>query len=296
MDCTIRKENINTLVLVVVWLLLVGVHKVNSEVAFDSAKSVGVIPDKVANKVQRDEELFLQGNSFYQQREYAQALSFYEAIKHKGRAVFYNRGNCYYYMQKPLEAFVGWCRARKGATYKEYDASVAACCALKEELSSGAYGGQLSGVGSTTQGKLCTGSFFERLYTPISLLALQILFGCLWYVFFLVLFFYKRVVRGRSRFKRSGLFLLYLLCILMSMFFMGFGVVTKYKKEWYPHAIVCVPQASLFAGPHKKYPVLRVLPCMEEVVVREKISGWCRLDINNTSGGWIEDTKIEIVE
>jgi hypothetical protein len=46
---------------------------------------------------QNDEEFFLRGNKHYEQKDYDNALCSYDMMNKKGRAVFYNMGNCYFY-------------------------------------------------------------------------------------------------------------------------------------------------------------------------------------------------------
>src|SRR5579872_4836188 len=66
-----------------------------------------------------DEELFLRANKLYEAHDYDKALSSYEMIPHKGRAVLYNMGNCYFYKNDYPRALAYWSKAEKGATVQE---------------------------------------------------------------------------------------------------------------------------------------------------------------------------------
>lgn len=260
MDCMVRKKNIVYLIFTLVSCLLVE----------NCLYSRG--------HVHRDEELFLQGQSYYQKGEYEQALACYTSMKHPGRAVFYNRGNCYKYMNKPVEALVSWHRAQKGATYKEYDALKAAMDDLKKEVGSSTHAKSL---GKTVR------DYFNRLYVPFSLGTLQIILLFLWYAFFLLIRYYKR----------SVFLFLCLLSALAGIFLVGSGVLIKYQQMWYPYAVVRVETGSLHAGPDSNYHVLLPVRLADELRVREKIPGWCRVELYNGVGtGWIEESAIEIVE
>ena len=71
---------------------------------------------------QNDEEFFLRGNKFYEQKDYDNALSSYDMMSKKGRAVFYNMGNCYFHKDDYAQALVYWSRAENGATRQEHSA------------------------------------------------------------------------------------------------------------------------------------------------------------------------------
>ena len=66
-----------------------------------------------------DEEFFLKGNKLYKQQDYQAALQAYEMVNHKGRAVLYNMGNCYYHIKNYPLALVFFDRAERGATCQE---------------------------------------------------------------------------------------------------------------------------------------------------------------------------------
>lgn len=59
------------------------------------------------------QELFLQGNEYYKQKEYAKALSHYEKIPNKGAAVWHNMGNSAYKNGNTVHAQLYWKRATK---------------------------------------------------------------------------------------------------------------------------------------------------------------------------------------
>src|SRR5579872_1125457 len=69
-----------------------------------------------------DEELFLRANKMYETHEYDKALSLYDMISSKGRAVLYNMGNCYFYKNDYSHALACWMQAEKGACAQEYTA------------------------------------------------------------------------------------------------------------------------------------------------------------------------------
>ena len=44
----------------------------------------------------RTQEIFLQANKKYKEKEYNQALDMYRSIEHKGQAIWYKMGKCAY--------------------------------------------------------------------------------------------------------------------------------------------------------------------------------------------------------
>src|SRR6185369_5044389 len=70
-----------------------------------------------------NEERFLSAIDAYKHEQYERALDLNESIPDKGRAVLFNMGNCYWELNKPIDAVVCWRRAQRGAPRAEYDAA-----------------------------------------------------------------------------------------------------------------------------------------------------------------------------
>src|SRR5579863_280151 len=67
-----------------------------------------------------DEEFFLRGNKYYEQKDYDNALQSYVMMSKKGRTVLYNMGNACFHKGDYADALVYWSRAEVGATPQEY--------------------------------------------------------------------------------------------------------------------------------------------------------------------------------
>jgi hypothetical protein len=53
-----------------------------------------------------DQETFLQANNAYSKKDFKQALYLYQHIENKGAAVWFNMGNCWYYLEQYAEALL----------------------------------------------------------------------------------------------------------------------------------------------------------------------------------------------
>jgi len=242
-----------------------------------------------------DEELFLQGYEHYHKQEYAQALDCYQRIKRKGRATFHNMGNCYHYLKKSPQAVACWKRAQQGASYHEYDMLAQQINEVMQEIND-------THVQEAAKTKMdpclrrddvgCKNNvgwrrFFNHLCSPISLLTLQLLFLLSWFLFFILLW--------RSR-NRTQLYSIALLCILISILFLTAALWFKYAAQRYPHALVCIDTAVLYAGPQNNYQAVSSVHYMDELLLYEQGATWCKATTyDGTVTGWIETKNIEIV-
>ena len=216
------------------------------------------------------EELFLRANKYYEQRDFDKALTTYQSIENKGRAVWHNMGNCCYHLADYPQTLVCWKRACNGATYDE-------CCALTDN----------EALLAQTLGKSTRHSWWYNWYRFIanrvagfSLFVLQLLFLFVWYL----LFFLMR--KQRKKIIVKSIFALSLL--------MGLCVGVKYREMSASIAIVQHENVPVFAGPDKDYHVLANLDVTDQVIVQEERPGWYK--IRYQSGiGWVVAEAIQVV-
>jgi len=65
------------------------------------------------------QEFFLRANKEYNNKRFDQAYKLYTTIDPKGRAVWYNLGNCNYELKKYPDALICWRRAQQEASHAE---------------------------------------------------------------------------------------------------------------------------------------------------------------------------------
>lgn len=206
-----------------------------------------------------EEELFLRANKCYEQ-DCEQALALYQSMQHKGQAVWYNMGNCFYRLGDYPQACFCWKKAERGATHREF-------CDIARNQSELAH----------TLGKSVTNNWWYPLYWFIcscvsgaSLFALQMFFLLCWYLLFTI-----------GRYSKKML-MVFMVSVLMMI---GLGLGVKYKEISDCVAIVVKP-TSVFAGPDTNYHALAQLDAADQVVVQEEKDGWYK--IKHPAGmGWI---------
>ena|SRR5437762_4830035 len=218
-----------------------------------------------------DEELFLRANKLYEAGEYDKALLSYESIPQKGRAVFYNMGNCYFHKNDYPQALVYWMRAEKGATSQEY-----AMIQYNKNY-------VLQKIGKNKEDLWLNKikQLFESLNLYVSILSLQILIFLLWGIF-LCLYYYGYLKKIRSFLLTS------FLCILATMLFL------HYEKNSTLCGVITEQQAYLFSGPDKGLDVIGFVKYADHVIIREVREGWYKIKYSDNSG-WIEAEAIQIV-
>ncbi len=220
------------------------------------------------------QELFLRANKCYERNEWQKAVDTYDAIGRKGRAVWYNMGNCLYKLHQYPDALVCWKRAQKGATAAEsYDITRnihAAVCKL---------------------GKTEHDTWWERWYNFIqrgagffSLLTLQLIFLLAW---FLLFFGARWWVKQRWYFSQA-------LLLVVGVLFSGTSLFVVYRAHQYPVGIVLKKRVSLFAGPNQDYHVLDTVHCADEVKICEEHPGWYKVLCHGTLG-WIAAADVKVV-
>src|SRR5579885_276405 len=180
----------------------------------------------VALRGSSDQELFLRGNQFYEQKEYAQAFETYQKINKKGNAVWFNLGNCAFHLENYAHAFAYWKRARHYASVQELDAIAFNINVLETKL------GKETHVSKLTQ-------IIERFSAYFSLGQAQFLFLLSWFLLFLLCIVYNQR-------KRYGILVpLSLLSVIM-----GGLVVVKYNTAMHHYGIVLNDKVTLYAGPN----------------------------------------------
>jgi tetratricopeptide (TPR) repeat protein len=218
-----------------------------------------------------DEELFLRGNKYYAQKNYANALQAYEMIAHKGVAVLYNMGNCAFHQEDYSHALVYWNRAQNGATAHEYN--------LIERNKKSVF----AKIGTEPQ-RASWDSFIRwlRAYMLVSIFILQLIFLMLWWLFLFVL----RKQTSIARIMRA--------CICLTMLFCASLLTMHYMQQNVHQAIIVTKEGRLLTGPDKNFPVLSSLNYAHNVKVKESREGWYKIQYADMMG-WVEADVIQII-
>ena len=219
-----------------------------------------------------DEESFLRGNKLYDQHNYDAALASYDMIAHKGRAVLYNMGNCYYHKNNYSQALLYWTRAERGATAAE----VGIIAHNKQQML------QKMGKNNDVSRTDRMWYFFYSFLPYFSLFCLQLLFLLCWYL--LMFCVYKN---GRTKKMLSGGVLVIVMLIASTL---GVHCIQKSIET----GIVIKKQVACFVGPNKDFHRSCSLDYTDHVVVKEKREGWYKVQYSGNIG-WVEADAIQIV-
>lgn len=123
------------------------------------------------------QEIFLQANNCYGNKEYEKALHLYEQIPNKGAATWYNMGNCAYKKGDNLHALLYWKKAER------YDSNAIAHDSRTNSIVAAQH---LSLPDSNDAGQWIVNSI-QIVITTVPLLFLQILFFCIFGIFLVII-------------------------------------------------------------------------------------------------------------
>ena len=220
-----------------------------------------------------DEELFLRGNKYYAAKDYENALRAYEMIDKKGSAVFYNMANCFFNKEEYAQAIVHWSRAEIGATSDEYQLikknKAVAFKKIGKQLTQPRWHEKVIGL----------------LYTALplgSLLLLQLIFICLWWMF---VFISRRQMRAKRIVQLSLSFMLIISATILTM---------HYTQDACNDALVIKKEVHLFTGPDKSLSIVSSLAYAEKVRVKEMRQGWYKIQYAGMIG-WVEADVIQVI-
>jgi hypothetical protein len=220
-----------------------------------------------------DEELFLRGNNYYEQKEYDNAFRSYDLIGKKGCAVLYNMGNCLFHTGDYSHALVYWSRAEQGATPEMYYRIV-----QNKQLA-------LKKIGAPV-----TPTIKNRIYGVVratlpyvSLLFLQLFFLLCWYLFI--------CLSGGQRTGTKKIAASFL-CLCMAV--ASVGLIGHYTQQDISSGIITKKNAVLFAGPDKGFHELSLLAYADSVVVKEAREGWYKIRYADMLG-WVEADVVQII-
>lgn len=220
-----------------------------------------------------NEEFFLQGNKYFEEKDYEKAFVAYSMIDKKGAAVLYNMGNCLFHLDDYVQALVYWLRAEKYASGEQYNNI------LRNK--------GLAFLKLGKQKKQCwwqqNTNFIVTQLPFFSYLFLQLLFLLCWWIFLWELH------RKKKRLA-SILFSVLGLCMII--------VLTVYNRSYGEKenkgGLVVKKDAHIFAGPHKDFQIISSVEYADYVCIKEARIGWYKIEYDCTIG-WVEENVIQVI-
>lgn len=221
---------------------------------------------------QNSQELFLRANKEYKNKCYQKAAEIYESIEPKGRAVWYNLGNCLYHLDNTPQAIAYWRHSQKDAPFHEQeDAEHNIACAREKE--------GLSNPPSVWWHRALRAS---AALMPIGIA--QLLFLFCWYLLFLLA--WRTTNKGFKFFITAGLL------VIIITWLAGILYVV-YSRQCYPRAVV-KHETAVVAGPHVKYHQVGVVRVPDELTVLQQRTGWCKI-MHETTYGWVPQRALIMI-
>lgn len=218
-----------------------------------------------------NQESFLHAQELYTAKEYEKALSLFQAIPDKGTVIWYNMGNCAYWLGRYTDARIYWKKAERTASYAQRLDIQHNMRALNEKIGLIAY--RSKGIVEPGLTSVQSSSFFS----------LQVVWLILW---FLLFFYMRQWIRGR----RYALILFFVVGNSMC----GIAVVYKYIHRCRRVGIVTAEQTSLHAGPDTSYHTVGVVNSPAECIVKQIHGDWYKVS-SGVVVGWINKELCELV-
>ncbi|MBI4551335.1 MAG: tetratricopeptide repeat protein [Candidatus Latescibacteria bacterium] len=241
---------------------------------------MGAVPGSVGERV---DDLYRQGNAFYEQGEYAKASAAYERIIQQGfhnGYVYYNLGNAYFKQQQLGKAILSYERARR---LMPRDPDVWANLEIANLMT------------------------IDKLQPPSP-----------WIGFVLVLRVYQWLNVNEAISTASTLYLLLGVIVSLAILterpglrrvlrMMGmivvagllvFGTIAGakvYEQASVSRAIVLATQADARSGPGPSYDLLFSLHEGANVTVLEQRGAWVRIALPDGKGGWMEQIAVGVI-
>lgn len=217
----------------------------------------------ISTQAQTAQELFLQANQCYLNKEYEAALKLYNQIPQKGAATWYNMGNCAYKQGNDLQALLYWNRAEKNS-----NETIALDSASNL---------------STLMNKLQKPLEKTHPLKRVSPFMVQILFFCAFSVFLVII----RMLIRRKKIVALSLYGIFLFSI-------GFLTYAVYNQSQYNVALIMSNESAVYAGPDNNYHQLATIPAGSAVVILKPTKDWSKIQWHNQVG-WIANNSIEVI-
>ena len=220
----------------------------------------------------KNQELYLQANNEYLQRNFDKALILYDQIASKGPAVWHNMGNSSYQLGNYLDALIYYQRAKKGAmlsTLQELEKVIEQAQQQLQVIQQKSWFKKVSESFSQLAGLLPL--------LPLQLLCLLVAFLLAWAVF--------RYIKTR----KYNVIIIVLISLIISLILL----FIKNRAYTVQNGIL-VQEATIFVGPQKTFHSLGSITPGYFVSIKKIHNNWYKIKANNLSG-WVPADTITLL-
>lgn len=218
------------------------------------------------------QEQFLHANYMYNAGDYQAAFDVYNAIPNKGRAVWYNMGNCAYKNKNYLDALIYWTRAERCATWSEY----------VDIQTNKAHAHHILGI---PQPKKHIFESYQWCALPWYWSWFFIQSICV--IIAMVLF----VLWSRSvyRWQRISLLCMYILLCLG-----GYHLYRWYQIQHAQYAYVSDKSTNVYNRPDIRSHERGKLSYISKVCILEQLDDWSKIKAHGVTG-WVQTTSLSVI-
>nr|MBU1328850.1 tetratricopeptide repeat protein [Candidatus Omnitrophota bacterium] len=231
--------------------------------------------------VEEPEGLYKKGNASYENGDYEKAVSFYEGllrINEVSQEVFYNLGNSYFKLKKIGKAILNYERALR-IDPRDKDAQFN--LKLTKEMT-------VDKINTSEKGFVLNMLLF--VYDRVNIDELSLMCSFLYLVIILILIFsIFFIAKRRFMFYTVGVFGAVFFILLLFLF-------TKIRNENFTKAgIIVTEKADARSGPKEDYLLQFTLHEGAEVSIIKDAQDWYEIELSKDLKGWIPKTSVDII-
>ncbi|MBI2353165.1 hypothetical protein HYV11_02905 [Candidatus Dependentiae bacterium] len=224
-----------------------------------------------------DQDFFFQGNEFFKEGKFTQAILAYQSILQKNSAVWYNLGSCHFNEGDKIKALVCWIRAEKNASLQQ-----------RWKLLN------LEDIVIDQYQSFSKNRFIRIVRMSVEcvpLLFIQILMLLLF--IFIIKLFYRQVIVSKIFmidyvFKKKILFIAMVISFLLILLKLQNQFLNEKK------AIVVQPNTVVYVGPETSFPSKIIIPQGSLAFVIKEEADMIHIT-SSCVDGWVLRDMVEIV-
>lgn len=228
---------------------------------------------------QNTKTLFETGNSYYQNKQYAEAAKMYELVLQKDKQNFntlYNLGNAYYHLQQYPEAILYYEKAKKINPDNKY---------------------VLQNIALTNNKIFSKIEFSKEFFVTQKIKNLTHSKSSDAWSKYMLCFFWISVITLCIHFfyGKSVLFKIGLFAIIVSIIFAILSYTTYKNEQVQTFAIIIKNDANLKTKPVKDQVGTTNIPAGTKIQIIDNDKNWYKIKLPNDKVGWIENSVISLI-
>lgn len=229
------------------------------------------------NAAAMPQDRFDEANRLYEEESFGAALEIYREIAQTGDnwKVFYNMGNCYFKLNKPVEAKISFLKAQR---LQPFNNGIQKNIGIVSKVLNDKVPGPKPDFVSRV---------LLRIESIISLNVLSVLLLVTIVIFNLFLF--KWLSKGKSRLILYGVSFSLVIALLVA----GYHLTRVNKHNRRDTAVITAAEAQLRSGPGENNTILfKVNPGLQVKII-DSSRNWLQVSASSDIAGWIEEEKLE---